>query len=317
MSGAPATTSPAAIERNDRTRTADLSIVMINKNDPEIAETLPVLLAHARASRHTFEFIVVDASAPRFESVRRRHPEVRWIAFDPEGRGVSIAAQRNTGVAESRGDIVVFVDVGCVPREGWLDALVEFIVDGTEDICAGPTLADTAGGGIYAQRTVSSVGPRYLPQAGTGNLAVRRGVFEVVGGFDHHFDYGSDVDFTWRTVERGYRIREIPTAVVEHDWGVLSRSSWRTQVRRSFLYGRASARLYGKHRNRLRRILKDDPMVVAYPVFLLGLPVALIWPWYLLLLVVAGYRNRRHRPLEVVADHLIYGAGVLRELVAR
>ena len=35
---------------------------------------------------------------------------------------------------------------------------------------------------------------------------------------------------------------------------------------------------------------------------------------YLLLLAVPLVRNRRHRPLLTLADHLAYGAGVLREL---
>ena len=56
-------------------------------------------------------------------------------------------------------------------------------------------------------------------------------------------------------------------------------------------------------------------MVVVYPVFLLGLPLTLIFPLYPALLLVPAWRNRP-RGVPVLVDHLVYGGGVLAELVA-
>ena len=67
----------------------------------------------------------------------------------------------------------------------------------------------------------------------------------------------------------------MPDAVIRHDWG-----GWRRQLRRSYAYGQARARLYRKHPARLRRVLRDEPMVVVYPAFLLGLPLTLVFPLY-------------------------------------
>ena len=99
--------------------------------------------------------------------------------------------------------------------------------------------------------------------------------------------------------------------MVDVDWG-----DWQRQVRRSFSYGRARVDLYRKHPHRLRRILKHDPVVVVWPLYLLGLPIALKRPAYLALLVIPAWRARHVGPVRVIVDHAVYGAGVLRRLVA-
>jgi GT2 family glycosyltransferase len=150
----------------------------------------------------------------------------------------------------------------------------------------------------------------YVRECPTLNVAFRREAFDAVGGFDERFAYGSDVDFSWRLNDAGYRIRLVPDAVVQHDYG-----TWRRQLRRSYAYGQARARLYRKHRSRLRRILRDDPVAVIYPLFLLGLPLTAIFPLYPALLLIPAWRNRAHGGLRVSVDHMIFGVGVLRELM--
>ena len=69
------------------------------------------------------------------------------------------------------------------------------------------------------------------------------------------------------------------------------------------MYGKARARLYRKHRSRRRDVLRNDPMVVVYPLFLIGLPLTLIFPLYLLLLLIPAWRNRSHGIIRVLIDH--------------
>ena len=146
----------------------------------------------------------------------------------------------------------------------------------------------------------------------TLNFAFRRAAFDAVGGFDESFEYGSDVDFSWRLNDIGYRILRVPDAVVRLDWGTSRR-----QRRRSFLYGKARARLYRKHKARRKSVLRDDPIVVIYPLFLLGLPLTVVFPLYPLLLLIPAWRNRSHGVIQVLSDHLWFGAGALAELARR
>jgi cellulose synthase/poly-beta-1,6-N-acetylglucosamine synthase-like glycosyltransferase len=290
-----------------------ISIVIISKDEPSLDETLSQVTQHARELGELSEIIVVDASDGRLDHIRRRHwRTVRWLHFDrPPGVAVSIPHQRNAGVRAARGEIIVFTDAGCQPREGWLAKLVAPLRE-DEQVTAGIALASSQRPGLYDSSALTSAASRYLRECATINLAFHRAVFDAVGGFDESFAYGSDIDFSWRLVDAGYRIRNVGDAIVEHDWG-----TWRRQVRRSYAYGRARARLYRKHRGRLKRILRDDPVVVIYPVFLLGLPLSLVFPLYPALLLIPAWRNRSIGAVRVVADHLVYGAGVLAELLSR
>ena len=80
-----------------------------------------------------------------------------------------------------------------------------------------------------------------------------RTAFDAVGGFDEAFAYGSDIDFTWRLTDDGYRIRSAPDAMVRHDWGGPPPAAPFIRLRPG-----AHAALQ-KAPPRLRRVLRDDP----------------------------------------------------------
>jgi GT2 family glycosyltransferase len=290
-----------------------ISVVIISKDEPELDETLSAVAAQVDRLAEPGEVVVVDASSGRLDEIRRRHQDtVRWMDFQqPPGVRVSIPHQRNVGVREAKGDIIVFTDAACRPQPGWLERLVAPLQEEDESVTAG---AHQGGSGESHYRiSVDHAGEAtYLREAPTLNFAFRRKVFDAAEGFDESFAYGSDTDFSWRLADLGYRIRYVPDAVVEHDFGTARR-----QRRRSYLYGKARARLYLKHRARRQYLLRDDPIVVVYPLFLLGLPLTLIFPLYPLLLLVPAWRNRSEGIIWVLVDHLWFGAGVLAELAGR
>lgn len=289
-----------------------ISVVIVSKDEPSLDDTLEEVttqLACLAESGLPGEAIVVDASSGRLDSIRRRHPQVRWIDYrQPDGVSVTIAHQRNVGIAASRGRVVAFTDSGCRPRPDWLARLVGPVLAGEEHVVAGATVGSSHR--LYDSLGVATSGPRYLRECPTVNLAVDRSVFDRVGGFDESFRYGSDVDLSWRMVDCGYRLRRGHDAVVEVDWG-----GWRRQLRRSYAYGRARVTLYRHHPRRLRRILADDPVVVVWPLYLLGLPIALKRPEYLLLLCIPAWRNRDRGPFRVIVNHSAYAAGAIVEAV--
>lgn len=290
-----------------------ISIVIISKDEPGLDDTVTYVIKQMNDLAEPSEVVIIDASDGRLDQIRKRHePSVRWVQFErPLGVRTSIPHQRNVGVRAAHGEIIVFTDAGCQPEEGWLTRLVAPLLDG-EQVTAGLALAMPGVTGLYDRAAREALESSYLTECPTINIAFRREAFDAVGGFDEDFAYGSDVDFTWRLTDRGYKIRGVPGAVVRHEWG-----GWRRQLRRSYAYGKARARLYRKHPARLKHILRNDPVVVVYPLFLLGLPLTYFFPFYPALLLLPAWRNRSNGAIRVVVDHLSYGAGVLAELIDR
>lgn len=286
-----------------------VSIVIISKDERSLAATLDAVAVEANTHTESCEIVVVDASDGRLSDIRDRRPDVGWLDFSrPPGVRVSIPHQRNLGVRAARGEIVVFTDAGCLPRAGWLAELVAPILAGEQEVTAGVAASPGPGRALYDTRIADGAD---LPECPTINMAFTRAAFEAVEGFDETFEYGSDVDFSWRLVDAGFRIRNVQQAVVEHDWGSSSR-----QLSRTFAYGKARARLYRKHGHRLRDAWRRDPVVLAYPAFLLGLPLTFFFPLYPALLLVPAWRNRGDGALRAVAANLLFGLGILTELVA-
>lgn len=285
-----------------------VAVILINKNDDGVEQTVESLVELPLVRAGEAEIIVVDASAGRFDHVRRRFPGVRWIDFAPLAGRSSIPQQRNVGLRATAAETVVFIDASCVPGPGWLERLCGPIWTDGETVVAGSHRS--SGGSGFRNLAVERLeGRRYLTEAPTINLAAKRSVLEGVGGFDESFRYGSDVDLTWRLVDAGHRIRYMPEAFVSHDWGGI-----RDEIDRSYAYGRARGRLYLKHRGRWRALFGADSPALVYPLLLAATPMLLRRPRLLAVLVVPLVRNRGRRPVITVFEHLVYGCGVLRAL---
>jgi GT2 family glycosyltransferase len=284
------------------------SVVIVNKDERSLSDTLEALKPFV--GQVLDEVLVVDASNGALDDIRISHEWARWIDYEqPLGVRITIAHQRNIGVRRAKGDIIVFTDSGCLPEDGWLERLLTPILEEGEFVSCGPVRP--IGKSVYSgERSMTNPDGDYVPSAATINLAFRREAFEAVGGFDESFGSAEDLDFTWRLTDCGYRLRWVPDAVVQHDFGTGTR-----QVRRAFFYGKGWCRLHRKH---LHRIVYVSPLSVpmVYVLFLLGLPLTLKWRWYPLALLWPLWRQRKEElPWLVLLSHLASGAGVLYELV--
>lgn len=168
-------------------------------------------------------------------------------------RGASTA--RNTGARAATGDVLAFTDADCCPRADWLAALTAPLADATVGAVAGglaSTPPRTAVEAFSSLFTLQSPGPaarhtRWTPWAGgfpTANLAVRRGLFHRLGGFDESVAiYGEDYDLCARIYAAGAAIAYTPHAVVEHQ----HRVAIGPMVRQAFGFGRSHAWLMRRH----------------------------------------------------------------------
>lgn len=298
-----------------------ISVVVLNKDEPELDATLQLLTAEC--AEHDAECVVIDASEGRLDWIREHHPWVRWLDYrKPFGLASSIPQQRNTGVRTARGEIIAFCDAGGAPEPGWLGRLVAPILDGQARVTCGPVRSTRPG--VY--RTINDLPDgTVVEHVLTANLAFTRAAFEQVDGFDERYAYGSDMDFAWRLIQVGAHPISVQAAVMGMDWG-----AWSLQRKRSWRYGRARGRLLRFHPARRRRTLLEGPEVIVYPLMVLGLVGVVFWAlldsgwrrgvpaagWLGAALVLRGRQRHEARPWSVLLSHVIYSTATLTELLS-
>ena len=135
--------------------------------------------------------LVIDYNDELLQRALVEFPHVEVIA-NSMSKGLSGA--RNTGVRAARGEIVVFLDDDAWGEERWLEELLEPFNDPTVAGCGGWIVPEWQGGrpAWFPETFLWIMGCSYdgLPRSGAtirnpigANMALRRRVFDLVGGF--------------------------------------------------------------------------------------------------------------------------------------
>lgn len=227
---------------------------------------LPACLEALAAQNHApLEIIAVDNASNDHSGdwIANHHPTVRLIR-NSENTGFGGAC--NTGLAAAKGDVLVLLNQDTIVRPEWLAALVKVLAEKTDVGIVGSKALYPDGTIQHAGAVVDSRGASehlgyrqedkgqfdrlidadYVTGA---SLALRRTLYEQIGGFDPGFfpAYLEDVDLCYRARAAGWRVIYAPQSVLIHN----ERSSAATP-------DYAGALLY--HRHRLRFVCKHWPV---------------------------------------------------------
>lgn len=154
------------------------------------------------------------------------------------------ARARNRGTATATGEVVLFLGDDTVPGEGWLAThLEEHRVHSGETLAILGYTAFPAGDDSPFRRFINELGAQFgyllIERADrvpfnffyTSNISLPRRVLLELGGFREDFPAAAweDIEFAYRAVGRGLRLRYQPRARVEHQHCILPRTFRRRQ----------------------------------------------------------------------------------------
>jgi glycosyltransferase involved in cell wall biosynthesis len=198
-----------------------ISVVIPHLNQPDHLRRCLDSLATQRFDLSRVEIIVVDNGSKQSPAdICSQFDGVRLVEEFTPGPGPA----RNLGVKLSRGALLAFVDADCTADPGWLAAIEAELTDaGDTKVIGGDvrivrrdsrraTMLE-AYESIYAYRQEEYITRQGF--SGTGNLAMRRHVYDTVGPFCG-IDRAEDRDWGQRATHLGFVIRYVPAMTVYH-----------------------------------------------------------------------------------------------------
>jgi glycosyltransferase involved in cell wall biosynthesis len=283
-----------------------ISIIIPVKNDRRIKNTLESIFTQQGVTR--FEVIVVDSSPGTLDDISEEYKgKVKWIKYISKQKNKrSTVSQINYGIERSMGSILVFIDADCVAEQRWLSELVQPILGENEQFVAG-NIKSLKNASQLDQIWIKNSKKKYVDNCPNMNSAFRKTLISNIGIYDEiEFNYGWDMDYSWRVIDHGFKIRFVKEAIVFHDWGNL-----KAEVKRNFFYGKAKVTLYKKHKDRLKTALSTDPYAIKYPILIVAVPF-LMNPIVLLLWLYLVIKDLfMANPLIVFLSNFSYGFGLI------
>jgi GT2 family glycosyltransferase len=221
-----------------------------------------------QAARLGAEVLVVDDAGP--SDAARELSERFGARYEPHAGPLGLNVARNTGVARSHGELVVFVDDDVRVSPDWLAALLDAAREHPQvDVFTGPIRARLEGGGGWSARSCGREHPPITTLelgehdtdarfAWGANMAIRRRALERVGPFDASLEHGGD-EQEWQERLRadtpGARVLYVGRAAVEHR-RVGADAGLRSLSRAAATRGRA-ARRFDARRRRAPSLAKE------------------------------------------------------------
>lgn len=163
------------------------------------------------------EIIFVDnGSTDNSKHIIRKYPVKLLISDD--GRNPYLA--RNKALKIAKGEIIAFTDANKIPERNWIEMGVDAFIGQKADLAAGDIQfkLDEHSGPAEIYDSITFNDNRLLTEregaAVTGNLFVKRELFDVLDKFPENRRSGMDVWWTRRAVEHGFLLIFSEQAVV-------------------------------------------------------------------------------------------------------
>ena len=202
----------------DHSVSQGISVIIPHLNQHAALERLLNSLNAQVHSGAYVEIIVVDnGSVTPLPKDRSAMPNVRLLQEATPGPGPA----RNRGAAVANGAILAFIDADCIADAGWIRAIsTHFQKPDAAAVIGGDVRIAPRGARLDSIEAYESIfGYRfelYIRRdryAGTGNLAIRREVFDTVGPFGG-IHIAEDRDWGQRASRAGFLPAYVPEMII-------------------------------------------------------------------------------------------------------
>lgn len=247
-----------------------ISVIIPHLNQPEFLARCLASLEAQQGDVPEFEILVVDNGSRQLpHDVVEKVARARLLQETRPGPGPA----RNAGVAAAIGEILCFIDADCTADPGWLARITAHLeTHADQGILGGDVYIARDGDRATALEAYESVYAyrmaEYIAQqgfTGTGNLAVRRSIWDAVGTFGGK-DIAEDRDWGQRAGAKGYVTTYVEGMIVYHparkDFGELQ-EKWNRHTSHDYV------RLYREGGGHLKWLARSAALAVS-PVAELG-----------------------------------------------
>lgn len=249
-----------------------ISVVIPAYNAEKTIEACLKALSHQTFPQHDYEIIVVDdGSADSTQAILRDHEQINLLTQANAGP----AAARNLGAAHANGEIILFTDADCIPKEDWVEQMVypfrQLDVVGVKGayLSSQPGLIARFVQLEYEDKYDRMRKQEYIDFIDTYSAAYRRDVFCANGGFDQAFPTASveDQEFSFRLARQGLKLVFNPLARVYHSGHA---DSMRSYFRKKFRIGYWKVLVHRRHPDKM---LSDShtPQILKVQILLAGM----------------------------------------------
>lgn len=249
------------------------------------------------------EIVIIDAGSSDntvgiLSNIAKRDNRVKYT----QKPGVSRGLGRNVAITLCKNDIIISIDAGCIPTDGWYEALIQpFKKPDSPDVVGGYWIPIYES--IYGQAVAKLTKPplanikdsRFLPSSRC--IAFKKKAWEAVGGYPDE-NFGEDTFFDLALKKQGFKFEFVPSALVYWE----QRNTLGGIKKQFFNYGLGSAKLglidSKKFASKLM-ILFSFLILCHYSWLIAGLTLIFI-------LIIMGIRPVRV-PLKVFIAGLVTG----------
>ena len=254
-----------------------ISFIIPAYNEQNLIEPTIWAIHKAIGGGFGYEIIVVDngSSDRTAEFATRAHAKVISQSIG------NIGALRNTGVHNSCGSVIVFLDADVVVTKEWSEEIHDTIIRlQTAPLSLVGSICDVPEDASWIERTwfAPRTGSRFS-HVGTGHMILTRYLFDELKGFDESLATGEDYDFSTRARQIGASIVLDHRLRVEHMGypvsirGFFVRELWHGssdfRSMKAYLGSRvalAASTFVGLHLVAMAGLLLDAPTVVFVAV---------------------------------------------------